>query len=272
MGTLTSRHSRKQCYKDSDLRKSVNHYETLIALLQDSTVDDFRERFELLSAPLREADEEFLIGAFSNGLAEEIKAELRMVRPASLVQVMDLAQKVAEKNWALERAQVKKFSRPIPNVEGAKISRIRDSFGLRKSAMGGYSNYSVGGTSGISIGGISGIPLKTAEGIGVVSGATRTNSNSSHSNISVNKDQLPNSPQFTWNNENFKRISNAKMQRQRERDLCFRCEEKWRFGHVCKNPQLQVIIAAVDEDNGDRVAAIVEEEPGEPTAEQGAVT
>lgn len=46
---------------------------------------EFREKFKLLSAPLREADEEFLIGAFSNELAEEVKAEVRMVRPTSLV-------------------------------------------------------------------------------------------------------------------------------------------------------------------------------------------
>ncbi|EXB42736.1 hypothetical protein L484_004758 [Morus notabilis] len=70
----------------------------------DLSVAEFRERFELLSAPLREADEEFLIGAFSNGPTEEIKAEVRMVKPASLIQLMDLAQKVEEKNWAFERA------------------------------------------------------------------------------------------------------------------------------------------------------------------------
>ncbi|EXC28059.1 hypothetical protein L484_022295 [Morus notabilis] len=40
----------------------------------------FREKIELLSSPLREADVEFLMGAFSNGLAEEIKAEVRMVK------------------------------------------------------------------------------------------------------------------------------------------------------------------------------------------------
>lgn len=61
--------------------QTSNHYEALIALRQDSSVAEFREKFELLSAPLREADEEFLIGAFSNGLAEEIKVEVRMVKP-----------------------------------------------------------------------------------------------------------------------------------------------------------------------------------------------
>ncbi|EXB30871.1 hypothetical protein L484_012401 [Morus notabilis] len=43
---------------------------------KESSVAEFRERFELLLAPLREADEQFLIGALSNGLADEIKAEV----------------------------------------------------------------------------------------------------------------------------------------------------------------------------------------------------
>lgn len=75
-------------FKESVLQRfrssqTGNHYEALIALRQDSSVAKFRERFELLLAPLREADEEFLMRAFSNGPTEEIKAEVRMVKPAS---------------------------------------------------------------------------------------------------------------------------------------------------------------------------------------------
>lgn len=59
---------------------------------------EFCEQFKLLSAPLTKADEEFVIRTFSNGLAKEIKAKVRMVRPNSLVQLMDFAQKIEEKN------------------------------------------------------------------------------------------------------------------------------------------------------------------------------
>ncbi|EXB66394.1 hypothetical protein L484_008284 [Morus notabilis] len=106
-----------------------NHYEALIALQQDSTVAEFREKFELLLAPFREADKEFLIGAFSNGLAKEVKAEVHMVRPTSLVQLMDLTQKIEEKNWALERPQVLRTTRSKTSGDWVGNFRQGTSFG-----------------------------------------------------------------------------------------------------------------------------------------------
>ncbi|EXB30675.1 hypothetical protein L484_001321 [Morus notabilis] len=70
--------------------QGVEEAKRVAAAVIDSSVVEFHEKFKLLSSPLREADEEFLMGAFSNGLAEEIRAEVHMVKPASLVQLTDL--------------------------------------------------------------------------------------------------------------------------------------------------------------------------------------
>lgn len=43
---------------------------------QTGSVAQYREDFELLSAPLKDANDEVLMEIFINGLREEIKAEL----------------------------------------------------------------------------------------------------------------------------------------------------------------------------------------------------
>ncbi|XP_024024005.1 uncharacterized protein LOC112092314 [Morus notabilis] len=189
-----------------------NHYESLIALRQESTVADLWEKFELLSSPLREADEEFLVGAFSNGLAEEIRAEVRMVKPVSLIQLMDLAQNIEEKNWALERAYMKRTYRP--NL-GKDSNRVLEGRGFSFSGdYGGLRGAVTGRTFPVS--GASELPTKPIEG----GGATVTRSNSFQSNMSVNKEHLRVPSQPARRNENFKRrISDAEMQRRRERVL-----------------------------------------------------
>ena len=261
-----SGHISWQRFKESVVQRfrssqTGNHYEALISLRQESTVAEFREKFELLSSPLREADEEFLVGAFSNGLAEEIRAEVRMVKPNSLVQLMDLAQKIEEKNWALERAHMKRSYRPNSGKEingiseGRVFSSSGDYSGFRGAAM----------VRTLPTGGAGGLPPKPNDG----GGATVTRSNSFQTNVSVNKEPLRVSSQPARRNENFrKRISDAEMQRRRERGLCFRCEEKWQFGHVCRNPQLQVLIAAEDEEEED----VAVEDTGTPqTQEDGSL-
>ncbi|XP_031272960.1 uncharacterized protein LOC116131442 [Pistacia vera] len=59
-------------------------HEELVALKQNSTVTEYREDFESHMAPLKDLGEELLMGVFINGLREEIRAELRLLRPNSL--------------------------------------------------------------------------------------------------------------------------------------------------------------------------------------------
>lgn len=57
---------------------SENSYEVLMSLKQTQSVEEYREQFELISAPLRHAKEVVLLGAFINGLKDEIRAEVRL--------------------------------------------------------------------------------------------------------------------------------------------------------------------------------------------------
>ena len=78
-------------------------YEELIGLRQLSSVADYRHRFELLSAPLKDMSDELLMGAFINGLREEVKAKLILIGPKDLAHASSLAQKIEDKNLILER-------------------------------------------------------------------------------------------------------------------------------------------------------------------------
>ncbi|KAF7811943.1 Retrotransposable element Tf2 [Senna tora] len=80
-----------------------NGYEMLMALKQEESIAEFREKFDLLFAPLKNALEEMLIGAYQNGLKEEIRAELRMVKAQTLLEVVDLAHQIEERNMVLAK-------------------------------------------------------------------------------------------------------------------------------------------------------------------------
>lgn len=69
---------------------------------QERIVLEYVEEFERLSAPLREASEEYLIGAFRNGLRAEVKVELRLTNALSLREVIESALCVEERNRILE--------------------------------------------------------------------------------------------------------------------------------------------------------------------------
>ena len=70
----------------------------LFALLQSSSVHDFRRRFEVLPAPLKEVADAMLESAFVNDLREDIRAELRLWAPVGLSQMMRVAQQIEDKN------------------------------------------------------------------------------------------------------------------------------------------------------------------------------
>ncbi|KAK8569107.1 hypothetical protein V6N12_007639 [Hibiscus sabdariffa] len=96
-----------------------NVYDVLLGLQQAKSVAQYREDFELHSAPLKDADEAVLIGIFINGLQEESKAKLSLSKLDSLTQIMDQSQRIEDKSWALSQAQLPKSQRvalpqPLP--------------------------------------------------------------------------------------------------------------------------------------------------------------
>lgn len=63
---------------------------------------EYREQFELVAAPMRNADSEVLKGVFLNGLQEEIKAEMKLYPAEDLAELMDRALLLEEKNMAIK--------------------------------------------------------------------------------------------------------------------------------------------------------------------------
>ena len=66
-----------------------NLYEVLIGLQQPGSVSQYREDFELLSAPLKDVDDAVLMEIFINVLRGEIWEELHHRRLGNLTQIMD---------------------------------------------------------------------------------------------------------------------------------------------------------------------------------------
>ena len=71
-------------------------------------MEEYRERFETLSAPLKEVTEEVLVGAFLNGLNEDIKCDVKLMHPTNLKQLMTYAAQVNDRNLVKGKLKEKK--------------------------------------------------------------------------------------------------------------------------------------------------------------------
>ncbi|PHU24953.1 putative RNA 3'-terminal phosphate cyclase-like protein [Capsicum chinense] len=89
--------------------QKINQYAVLMGLRQITTVTAFREEFEKVLASMTEASEEMLSGAFLNGLKEEILVEVMLLRVQTLKEIMEMAQKVEDRNSVLQEVQSFKF-------------------------------------------------------------------------------------------------------------------------------------------------------------------
>ncbi|KAJ1379359.1 Retrotransposon gag domain [Sesbania bispinosa] len=132
-----------------------NPYKLLLGLKQTTSVEEYREKFELYAGLLKEVDPEYLKGIFLNGLKEVVRAELRIVM------------------WeagSRNQAQVEKGG-AISTVESNSVKMVGPHKG-----------------------------------------------------------------------KGFKKLTDAEFQEKSRKGLCFRCDEKFGPGHVCKNKQLHVLI------------------------------
>lgn len=76
--------------------------ERLLALRQDGTVREYRRQFEMLATHMTDIPDSVLEGSFVNGLKQEIRAEVLMMQPNGLARIMDLAQRVEDRNTTLK--------------------------------------------------------------------------------------------------------------------------------------------------------------------------
>ena len=87
--------------------------EQFLSLRPDGSVRDYLRTFELLASALDGVPKNVQESTFINGLKLEIRAEVRMLKPVGLREVMNLAQRVEERN-TYNRASRGYFGGPKP--------------------------------------------------------------------------------------------------------------------------------------------------------------
>ena len=98
----------------------------------------YQRAYELMLASMTRLPEEVLESTFVKGLKPEVRAEVRVLKPIGLGQIMEIAQLVKDKNLAIKSLKDPnglKYSRPNSFVqERVKMSESNlkpNSFGVR---------------------------------------------------------------------------------------------------------------------------------------------
>ncbi|KAK9028932.1 hypothetical protein V6N11_026066 [Hibiscus sabdariffa] len=202
-----------------------NLYEVLLGLQQTGSIAQYREDFELLSAPLKDTADEVLIGIFINGLREEIKAELRLSKLGSLAQIMDQSQRIEEKNWALSQVQLPINQRVAP-------PRISPFFSTRST-----------NTTGSSV--------RPAPKPFVPLRLTPMTSPRHFYEHKRGDDAAMGIESSSRRGGPYKRLSDVEYHEKLKKGLCFRCDEKYSPNHRCNSKQLNLLIVIVEDEDKD---------------------
>ncbi|XP_061359324.1 uncharacterized protein LOC133303430 [Gastrolobium bilobum] len=221
---------------------SGNPYEALMELKQLGTVAEFRKQFEVLSAPLGQADEELMQAAFLTGLRPEIRAEIRLHSPGDIGEMMILAQRVEEREAVLGRGDGG-VGRTGIGLHNSHMGGSRPALGNK----GGGSRWQQNGpvTSAQS-------PTSNTLNTQVSSAASHTLANPNRVGGATSELGATQPPGATANasdgrrRNNFRRLSSEEEADHRRRNLCFRCGGPFGPGHVCPNPQLRVMLVSDD--------------------------
>ena len=78
------------------------------------------------------------MGVFVTGLKEEIRAELGLMEPRDLEHVMNLAQRIKDRNWALGGRSALKIRKPNFIYTPSKTSGAADTHLKKTSPFGDY--------------------------------------------------------------------------------------------------------------------------------------
>ncbi|KAF7842370.1 wall-associated receptor kinase-like 10 [Senna tora] len=190
--------------------------------------------FELLSAPLEDAPEAMLIGAYQNGLKEEIRAELRMVKAQTLMEVMDLAQQIKERNKVL--AKIKE-----EQDQASKAFKVFQSTSTNWTPSRPNAPKLPSPTN----------PSPKTQLSGIVSRSTKSKT-SEGSRVASNA--------ASSSKGRHRRLADEELARKRCLGECFTCDEKWGPTHKCKNKHLQIMIISGPMEEGDAENLGIEEE------------
>jgi len=76
-------------------------FELLLALKQQKSVSEFITQFERFAGVIKGLDEQHLMKIFSNGLQEEIRAELKLYKTINLSKIMNQVHTIEGKNIAI---------------------------------------------------------------------------------------------------------------------------------------------------------------------------
>lgn len=162
-------------------------------------MDRYGEEFNALMAPLKDASEELLVGAFKNGLRPDIRALLHLFGLGHS-EVMGLAQRIEEKNFLITETQ-------------------EDTFKYHRTGSGCNPN-PVGRNRQV---------LETWSKVEIpprlLSRRLRKARFYPHHLPTVQRKS----------NTSLKKLIEAEVFKRKEEGLCFKCDEKYNSGHRCKN-------------------------------------
>lgn len=198
-----------------------DNYERLAGLKQgNGPVSEFRERFEMLSATLEDVSEVTLRGMFLNRLQEEVKADVRVLKPSLLRDLMDVAMEIEGRNLTLEKARQRR------DVRGNKRERVR---------------WAISPPQYTRIPPLLEGPKSPNTAIPNRGSQTKEREGLKGSGVST---QASNSSPGRGNRRarGIKRLLEAEINRRRELGLCFKCEEKFRPNHKCKAQRFQLLL------------------------------
>lgn len=94
-----------------------------LSIKQDGSLEDYRQKFEMYSAPLPGLSEEVMENTFLNGLIPELRAEVISRRPEGLDEILLEAQLVDDRNYAIRLA--------VEEMTGGKPSKAAAQHGTQ---------------------------------------------------------------------------------------------------------------------------------------------
>ncbi|CAO2826251.1 unnamed protein product [Amaranthus hypochondriacus] len=199
-------------------RRGGSLMEKWLSVKQESDVEEYEKRFIQFASNIEEEySEEFLLTHFIRGLDIFIQVELRLMELATMEEALEWAVMIEEKLMIIGRPpyyNTHKSQNPI-------LPPQNQTYTYHK----GNAPYNPNPPS------------------------YQQNNSKNHRNqpFIPNAQKNPN----THNNPNTRRLSDKEFQDKKSRGLYYRCDEKWRIGHVCKRKELSVLIVGENETEGD---------------------